>query len=186
MDIDFNKYASLLSSADFENANACTENEIRALGAYQFLPATLNNLRDIYNLPEWQNNFLCNIDLQNIYLKALVNETLSLIDQNGLKHYVNQTVTGAGRYNNITTKINLYGLLAGAHLAGFGNLRKFLEYGQDLTDSNNTFISDYIAKMSSLTQDQSKNFFLNNKNGLEGITLLSLFTLFLIIGGNND
>lgn len=186
MDVDFNKYASLLSLADFENSNACTENEIGALGAYQFLPETLNSLRDVYNLPEWQSNFLCNIDLQNIYLKALVNETTYLIIINGLNQYIGQTVTGAGRFNNITTKINIYGLLAGAHLGGFGNLRKFLEYGQDFSDSNNTFISDYIAKMSSLTQDQSKDFFLNKKSGLEGIALLSLFILFLITGGNND
>lgn len=149
-------YKKLLAQMESNN-NPRAVNSIGALGLYQFMPTTLNSLQVKYNLPTWtsKEKFLNNVDLQQLYEDALIMDSLDYIDQNNLNKYIGQVVSGSKRFKDISTRINLYGLLAGIHLAGSGNLLKFLKFGKDYNDGL-TSISDYIAYFSDHFKKKTK------------------------------
>jgi len=149
MIIDRQKYKALLGFEESRNRYNI-ENSIGALGKYQFMPDTLNGLQNTYNLPAWKNAayFLSNPNLQEKYIDALIADALNFIERNNLKIYFGRTVSGSMKYKTISAPLNVYGMLAGAHLSGVGNLKRFLESGYNPNDGN-TSLSDYAALFSS-------------------------------------
>lgn len=147
--IDKKKYKELLGFVESKN-NYSIKNSIGALGKYQFMPGTLNALQNIYSLPAWknENNFLSNPDLQELYIDALIKDTLNYIDANGLKKYLDVPVSGSMRFKTLTARLNIYGMLAAAHLSGSNALKNFLESGINPNDGF-TSLSDYAALFSS-------------------------------------
>ena len=174
MYIDYDKFAYLLGAAESNNNYNEPPNRIGAMGRFQFMPGTLNNLQAAYDLPPWINsdNFVSNHALQDIYYKALVNDLLNTFAVNGVTNYVGTMLTDK---QGTTAKINIYGLLAGGWLGGAGNVKKLLTQGIDHNDNpqdpeRGTWISEYITRFS--------NDFNNNQNtifaGLESNIILFL------------
>lgn len=130
--------------------NYKAKNSIGALGRYQFMPATLNSLKNIYDLPAWYDAdyFLSSPILQETYQSALIKDSLKFIDDNNLKTFYGRLVTGSKRFKTITAPLNVYGMLAAMHLAGGKNLVKFLTTGYN-PDDGETSLSDYAALFSS-------------------------------------
>jgi len=147
--IDKEKYKLLLGQMESGNDYSII-NSIGAIGKYQFTTDTLNSLKQNYNLPAWisPSYFASRPDLQEKYINALIDDTLNFITRNNLTQYTGQQVTGSMRFKTITAKLNIYGMLAGAHLAGATNLKKFLTTGYNPNDGL-TSLSDYAALFSS-------------------------------------
>lgn len=147
------QYKDLLGLMESQNNYKAT-NLIGALGKYQFIKPTLNGLKNIYGLPDWKSAsyFLNNPELQEQYETALIADTLGFIERNNLKSYLNQVVTGSIRFKNITTPLNIYGMLAASHLAGTTALKNYLEKNINPNDGN-TSLSDYAAYFSSKLQN---------------------------------
>lgn len=145
---DYYSYTNLLGQLE-SSSNYKAKNSIGALGKYQFMPSTLNALKNLYQLPDWKNAeyFLNNPSLQETYENYHIADGLAFINANNLKQYLGKDIKGGKRFKTVFAKINIYGLLAGIHLAGGGNLKKFLEQGKDYDDGK-TAISDYIAYFS--------------------------------------
>lgn len=152
--IDFVKYKKLLARMESSDNYKAVNSFSNALGKYQFIPTTLNSLQSIYNLPPWVDagNFLNNPSLQELYIDALIKDTLELIGELDLSKYLGMVITGRKRFANKKTKVNIYGLLAGAHLAGVGSLKRYFVNGVD-PDDGKTSLSDYVY------------YFSNNLNG---------------------
>ncbi len=82
-------------------------------------------------------DFLKNPKAQDIAFKAYTKRQWAQIKFFGLDKYI-----------NLYPEITQSGLIAGAHLLGVGNLKKYLEKGIDMTDGFGTHISEYIKKFS--------------------------------------
>jgi len=151
------KYKELLGYMESKN-NYTISNSIGALGKYQFMSETLNSLQALYNLPAWKNAnyFLSRPDLQETYLDYLVKDTLAYIKNNDLEKYIGQQVTGTKRFKTLTAPLNIYGMLAAAHLSGVNNLKSFLIFGAN-PDDGFTSLSDYAALFSSKLSGLSNN-----------------------------
>lgn len=146
---DEKKYIELLGLMESGN-DYSIENSSGYLGRYQFGTSTLNSLQNTYNLPAWKNKtyFLSNPNLQDTYIKALIKDTLTYISKNNLAIYNGRVVTGSMRFKTIQAPLNIYGMLAAAHLAGAPALKKFLIDGTNPNDGF-TSLSDYAALFSS-------------------------------------
>jgi len=143
--IDFIKYKKLLAQMESSNNYKAVNPFSNALGKYQFIPTTLNSLQAVYNLPAWidASNFLNNPSLQELYIDALIKDTLKLINELGLNRYLGTSVIGSKRFINKKANVNIYGLLAGSHLAGVGSLKRYFVNGVN-PDDGQTSLSDYI------------------------------------------
>lgn len=135
------------------------ENSIGALGAYQFMPTTLNNLKELYNLPEWQpkENFLNNPALQDRYHDKLIESNYEALLASGAKDWLGIVVSGSlnPKYKDYVAYVNWYGLLAGSHLAGVGNVKKFFLQGVN-KDDGRTSVSDYMAFFSDINSEGNR------------------------------
>lgn len=149
MTLNKEKYIDLLAVMESGN-DYSIKNSKGYLGRYQFGKSTLNALQNKYNLTPWQNenNFLSSQSLQDLYINYLIIDTLDYIKRNDLEKYLNKIVTGSKRFKTITAPLNVYGMLAAAHLAGSNNLKKFLTTGYN-PDDGETSLSDYAALFSS-------------------------------------
>jgi len=145
----FNQFKNMLANLESGNNYKAVNASSGALGKYQFLPTTLNALQSAYNLPNWYNEFifLNSPDLQELYFNKHIADLTLFIDNNNLRRFVGTPVSSSKRFRHINTSIGFYGLLAGAHLAGTGNLLKYLENGYN-PDDGSTSLSDYIAYFS--------------------------------------
>jgi len=116
-------------------------------GKYQFGNARRKDIALLLRIPTPTRNEFTP-DLQELFFITHVNELENKIYQNNLDVYIGNVVKGKG--NRIEALINMYGLIAGAHLGGFEGMKEFLlsDYRHDPKDSNNTHISDYVAKFS--------------------------------------
>jgi len=135
------------SLGQMESGNNYTiENSVGALGKYQFMPITLNDLKERFSLPEWKpkEDFLSNPDLQDKYFAYHCENILSLIDNDDFISFYDTIVTGRKRFQNIFAQANVYGIVAGCHLAGVGGCRKFVKGISD-PDDGLTAVSDYVA-----------------------------------------
>ena len=143
------KYIELLGLMESGN-DYSIKNSSGYLGRYQFGKNTLNALQSKYNLTAWINekNFLSKPSLQDLYLEYLIKDTLDFIQAHQLEKYLNIKVTGSKRFKTISAPLNIYGMLAGAHLAGAPNLKRFLLEGYN-PDDGQTSLSDYAALFSS-------------------------------------
>jgi len=95
----------------------------------------INSLADFTNNPDAQVKAIA--DYQAVQWKVIQNL--------GLTKYLGQTINGV--------QITQSGLLAGAHLVGYGGLQKYLTSNgtNDVVDGNKTPISQYIQKFGGYT-----------------------------------
>lgn len=145
------KYKILLAKMESDNDYYIS---FPALGKYQFTTDTLNDLKNLYNLPDWKNasNFVSKPQLQETYFDALYYDSLNFINSNNLEKYTGLVKTGSKRFKTITTPINIYGMLAAIHLSGANNLKKYFETGRDPNDGF-TSLSDYLVYFSKYLQN---------------------------------
>lgn len=112
-----------------------TVNRLGYLGKYQFSMNTLKMLKIKCTPQEFIDQPLLQEHAMELYLKYNKNE---------LKNYI-------GKYQ-FTYCYDIYitesGLLAAAHLSGSENVKKFLKYGDDFKDANNTSIKTYLTLFS--------------------------------------
>ena len=111
-------------------------NQFGYLGKYQFGRKTLDALgyKDVTN-----RQFLENHSIQEEAMYALLTHNRKVLRRQ-IKKYVGTTVAGV--------YITESGLLAAAHLAGPGNVRKFLRRGYEFKDGNGTKMTSYMVKFS--------------------------------------
>lgn len=95
----------------------------------------IHSLADFKNNPDAQVQAIA--DYQAVQWKVIQNL--------GLSSYIGQTINGV--------QITQSGLLAGAHLVGYGGLQKYLSSNgaKDVVDGNGTPISQYIQKFGGYT-----------------------------------
>lgn len=111
-------------------------NQFGYLGKYQFGRRTLDALgyENVSN-----REFLSNGSIQEEAMYALLNHNRKILRRQ-ISKYVGTTVAGV--------YITESGLLAAAHLAGPGNVRKFLRKGYEFKDGNGTKMTSYMVKFS--------------------------------------
>ena len=111
-------------------------NQFGYLGKYQFGRRTLDGLgyEDVTN-----RQFLENHSIQEEAMYALLNHNRRVLRRQ-IGKYVGQTIAGV--------YITESGLLAAAHLAGPGNVKKFLRKGYEFKDGNGTKMTSYMVKFS--------------------------------------
>ena len=143
------EYKQLLGQLESSNNYKAVNESSGALGRYQFIPSTLNALESKYNLPSWisAEYFLNSPMLQETYFEASIKDVDEFIRANGLTKYLGRRVTGSKRFQNITSKITMYGMHAAAHLSGAGNLKRYFTDNYDPNDGQ-TSLTDYMAYFS--------------------------------------
>tara|TARA_R110000851_G_scaffold333318_1_gene512085 strand:+ start:42 stop:638 length:597 start_codon:yes stop_codon:yes gene_type:complete len=111
-------------------------NQFGYLGKYQFGRKTLNNLgyEDVSN-----REFLENSSIQEEAMYALLNHNKRILRRQ-IKKYHGKTIYGV--------YITESGILAAAHLAGAGNVRKFFRKGYEFKDGNGTKMTSYMILFS--------------------------------------
>ena len=111
-------------------------NKYGYLGKYQFGRKTLNSLgfEDISN-----REFLENESIQEEAMYALLNHNKRILRRQ-IQKYHGETIHGV--------YITESGILAAAHLAGAGNVRKFFRKGYEFKDGNGTKMTSYMTLFS--------------------------------------
>lgn len=111
-------------------------NQFGYLGKYQFGRRTLNALgyEDVSN-----REFLANASIQEEAMYALLNHNKRVLRRQIAKYH-GKTVNGI--------YITESGILAAAHLAGPGNVKKFFRKGYEFKDGNGTKMTSYMIKFS--------------------------------------
>jgi hypothetical protein len=111
-------------------------NQYGYLGKYQFGRKTLNALgySKITN-----REFLSNPELQEQAMYALLSHNKKILRKT-IKKYSGKIINGI--------LITESGILAGAHLAGAGNVKKFFRKGYEFKDGNGTKMTSYMIKFS--------------------------------------
>ena len=111
-------------------------NQFGYLGKYQFGRKTLNNLgfENISN-----REFLENNSIQEEAMYALLNHNKKILRRQ-IEKYHGKTIHGI--------YITESGILAAAHLAGPGNVRKFFRKGYEFQDGNGTKMTSYMVRFS--------------------------------------
>ena len=109
-------------------------NQFGYLGKYQFGRKTLNAIgfKDVSN-----REFLSNPSIQEQAMLILLKRNKRTLRRE-IKKYVGKTINGV--------YITESGLLAAAHLAGAGNVRKFFRKGYEFYDGNGTKMTSYMIK----------------------------------------
>jgi len=108
-------------------------NQFGYLGKYQFGRKTLNaiGLKDISN-----REFLSNPTIQEEAMSILLRKNKHTLRRE-IKKYVGDTINGI--------YITKSGILAAAHLAGAGNVKKFFRKGYEFKDGNGTKMTSYMV-----------------------------------------
>ena len=109
-------------------------NQFGYLGKYQFGRKTLNAIgfKDVSN-----RKFLANPSIQEEAMLVLLKRNKRTLRRE-IKKYVGKTINGV--------YITESGLLAAAHLAGAGNVRRFFRKGYEFRDGNGTKMTSYMVK----------------------------------------
>ena len=111
-------------------------NQFGYLGKYQFGRKTLNAL----GFDEVSNReFLANASIQEEAMFALLLHNKRILRRQ-IEKYHGQTINGI--------YITESGILAAAHLAGPGNVKKFFRKGYEFHDGNGTKMTSYMVKFS--------------------------------------
>ena len=132
---DHSKFLDDLGFRESSN-NYHAVNQFGYLGKYQFGRKTLDAL-GYENVTNRQ--FLENHSIQEEAMYALLNHNRKILRRQ-ISKYVGQTIAGV--------YITESGLLAAAHLAGPGNVKKFLRKGYEFKDGNGTKMTSYMVKFS--------------------------------------
>lgn len=116
-------------------------NQFGYLGKYQFGRKTLNNLgyRNISN-----RQFLSDPSIQEQAMEDLLVHNKKVL-RRYIRKYEGRLVNGI--------YITESGILAAAHLAGAGNVRKFFRKGYEFRDGNGTKMTSYMRKFSNYELD---------------------------------
>ena len=132
---DHNRFLEDIGFRESSN-NYHAVNQFGYLGKYQFGRRTLDGLgyKDVTN-----REFLESHSLQEEAMYALLTHNRKVLRRQ-ISKYVGTTVAGV--------YITESGLLAAAHLAGPGNVRKFLRKGYEFKDGNVTKMTSYMVKFS--------------------------------------
>ena len=132
---DHNRFLDDIGFRESSN-NYHAVNQFGYLGRYQFGRRTLNAL----GFEEVSNReFLENESIQEEAMYALLLHNKKILRRQITK-YVGTTIAGV--------YITESGLLAAAHLAGPGNVRKFLRKGYEFKDGNGTKMTSYMKLFS--------------------------------------
>lgn len=105
------------------------------MGKYQFGKRTLKALG--YNVSK--KEFLNSPYLQEQAMLDLLNHNKKIL-QKYINYWDGKTING--------TKITESGILAAAHLAGPGNVKRFLKEGREFKDGNGTKLTSYLTQFS--------------------------------------
>tara|TARA_B100001287_G_scaffold7015_1_gene5369 strand:+ start:7635 stop:8225 length:591 start_codon:yes stop_codon:yes gene_type:complete len=111
-------------------------NQYGYLGKYQFGRKTLNALG--YDKVS-NREFLANPSIQEEAMYALLSHNKKILRRQ-IERYHGETINGIF--------ITESGILAAAHLAGPGNVRKFFRKGYEFKDGNGTKMTSYLIKFS--------------------------------------
>ena len=132
---DHNKFLDDIGFRESSN-NYKAVNQFGYLGKYQFGRKTLNSLgfENVSN-----REFLENISIQEEAMYALLNHNKKILRRQ-IQKYHGQTIYGI--------YITESGILAAAHLAGAGNVRKFFRKGYEFKDGNGTKMTSYMILFS--------------------------------------
>ena len=132
---DHNKFLDDIGFRE-SSGNYKAVNQYGYLGKYQFGRRTLNALgyEEVSN-----REFLENHSLQEEAMYDLLIHNKRILRRQ-IEKYHGKTVNGI--------YITESGLLAAAHLAGPGNVKKFLRKGQEFHDGNGTKMTEYMVKFS--------------------------------------
>lgn len=124
--------------------NYATVNTLGYLGKYQFGASTLK-LMGVYNTQE----FLNNAELQENLFELNVSRNKWILRRD-IKRFVGKKINGV--------RITESGIVAAAHLAGAGNVKKYLRsYGQnDFSDAYGSTVAYYMKKFSGYDISQVK------------------------------
>ena len=116
-------------------------NQFGYLGRYQFGRRTLNALgyEDITN-----REFLSSPDIQEDAMTDLLQHNYKILKK-FISKYEGQVVNGI--------YITESGILAAAHLAGPGNVKKFFRKGYEFKDGNGTRMTSYMQRFSGFNLD---------------------------------
>lgn len=109
-------------------------NQYGYLGKYQFGRKTLNNLgyEDISN-----REFLSSPNIQEAAMRDLLKHNKKILKKY-IQNYDGKVINGVF--------ITESGILAAAHLAGPGNVKKFFKKGYEFKDGNGTTMTSYMKK----------------------------------------
>ena len=131
--IDLKDHSTFLDAlGHFESSNRYNiVNRFGYMGKYQFGKATLKSI----GIKVSRNEFLNNPSLQEEAMDRLLTQNYK-----SLKRYINK-YEGKYVHGILITKS---GVLAAAHLAGSGNVRKFFKKGYEFKDGNGTKMTTYM------------------------------------------
>ena len=132
---DHNKFLEDLGMRE-SSGNYKAVNQFGYLGKYQFGRKTLNALgyENVSN-----REFLANGSIQEEAMYALLNHNRKILRRT-INKYSGKTINGI--------YVTESGILAAAHLAGPGNVKKFFRKGYEFRDGNGTKMTSYMAKFS--------------------------------------
>ena len=132
---DHNKFLDDIGFRESSN-NYKAVNQFGYLGKYQFGRKTLNSLgfENVSN-----REFLENVSIQEEAMYALLNHNKKILRRQ-IQKYHGQTIHGI--------YITESGILAAAHLAGAGNVRKFFRKGYEFKEGNGTKMTSYMTLFS--------------------------------------
>ena len=132
---DHNKFLDDIGFRESSN-NYKAVNQFGYLGKYQFGRKTLNSLgfENVSN-----REFLENISIQEEAMYALLNHNKKILRRQ-IEKYHGKVIHGI--------YITESGILAAAHLAGAGNVRKFFRKGYEFKDGNGTKMTSYMTLFS--------------------------------------
>ena len=161
MDFDLNSFAAKLGARESDNNYENKKNPI-AYGRYQFTVDRLNDLKNKFTLPEWygRDYFDSHHSLQDLYFSYHIQDILNYIQENSLNDFIGLDIIS---HSNNLGKINIYGLVAGAHLGGNYGLKRYLAEDHHDANDGRYYISDYVVDFSNEFQtepvpDGSKTF----------------------------
>jgi len=149
---DFVRYAIELANME-SSWNYTIINSVGAMGKYQFMPSTVRGLFKKYTLPDWKNpeHFTTSAnapDIQEAYFFAFVTDNLATYKRRNLNQFVGNCTKGRLRFAHLTSRVNIYGIMAGGHLGGMRGVENYLK-GKSDADDGLTSISDYVTLFSS-------------------------------------
>lgn len=123
-------------------------------GKYQFGEARRKDIEKILGLPHLTRDQFTP-EVQEQFFNVHVQDYENRIFKDGLDKYFGGQIIG--RNNKISSTINKYGLLAGAHLGGYEGMKKYFRTNGtfDPADDLGTAISDYIAKFSAISEKKT-------------------------------
>lgn len=149
----YNNFRKLLIQSESEgNYNA--DNGI-AFGLYQFTKSRIKAVAEYIGeaVPSIQQ-FKADRTMQDRFFVFHIEMILKYLYEktNLAERFEGKLIKGKNKYQK-EVPLNVYGMIAAAHLGGETGLKNFLESNVDRKDKFGTYISDYAAKFSDLMSE---------------------------------